>query len=85
MSAPGKDLELRGGGGLLGLQAVRATPITGSRPPNSSTCCRSAHGDARLFVERDGGMEGARAEDWSAPPAPTCSNAPRRCRLLRSG
>src|SRR5690606_36909447 len=57
-----KDLELRGGGELLGLKQSGDADYRLATPEQLVRLLPVAHDDARLFVERDGGMEGARAE-----------------------
>lgn len=57
-----KDLELRGGGELLGLKQSGEADYRLATPEQLVRLLPVAHDDARLFVERDGGMEGARGE-----------------------
>src|SRR3546814_3439618 len=57
-----KDLELRGGGELLGLKQSGDADYRLATPEQLVRLLPVAHDDARLFVERDGGMDGARAE-----------------------
>ena len=57
-----KDLELRGGGELLGLKQSGDADYRLATPEQLVRLLPVAHDDARLFVERDGGMEGVRAE-----------------------
>ncbi len=57
-----KDLELRGGGELLGLKQSGDADYRVATPEQLVRLLPVAHDDARLFVERDGGMEGARGE-----------------------
>src|SRR3546814_6100925 len=57
-----KDLELRGGGELLGLKQSGDADYRLASPEQLVRLLPVAHDDARLFVERDGGMEGARGE-----------------------
>jgi ATP-dependent DNA helicase RecG len=57
-----KDLELRGGGELLGLKQSGDADYRLATPEQLVRLLPVAHDDARLFVERDGGMEGARGE-----------------------
>lgn len=55
-----KDLELRGGGELLGLKQSGDADYRLSTAEQLQRLLPVAHDDARLFVERDGGMEGKR-------------------------
>jgi ATP-dependent DNA helicase RecG len=57
-----KDLELRGGGELLGLKQSGDADYRVATPEQLVRLLPVAHDDARLFVERDGGMEGVRGE-----------------------
>ena len=57
-----KDLELRGGGELLGLKQSGDADYRVATAEQLVRLLPVAHDDARLFVERDGGMEGARGE-----------------------
>jgi ATP-dependent DNA helicase RecG len=57
-----KDLELRGGGELLGLKQSGDADYGLASPEQLVRLLPVAHDDARLFVERDGGMDGARGE-----------------------
>ena len=57
-----KDLELRGGGELLGLKQSGDADYRLATPEQLVRLLPVAHDDARLFVERDGGMDGARGE-----------------------
>ena len=57
-----KDLELRGGGELLGLKQSGDADYRVATPEQLVRLLPVAHDDARLFVERDGGIEGARGE-----------------------
>lgn len=57
-----KDLELRGGGELLGLKQSGDADYRVATPEQLVRLLPVAHDDARVFVERDGGMDGARAE-----------------------
>ncbi|UNU44172.1 ATP-dependent DNA helicase RecG [Sphingopyxis sp. YF1] len=57
-----KDLELRGGGELLGLKQSGDADYRLASAEQLVRLLPVAHDDARLFVERDGGMEGARGE-----------------------
>ena len=56
------SLELRGGGELLGLKQSGDADYRLATPEQLIRLLPVAHDDARLFVERDGGMEGARGE-----------------------
>ena len=57
-----KDLELRGGGELLGLKQSGDADYRVASAEQLVRLLPVAHDDARLFVERDGGMEGARGD-----------------------
>lgn len=57
-----KDLELRGGGELLGLKQSGDADYRVASAEQLVRLLPVAHDDARLFVERDGGMDGARGE-----------------------
>lgn len=57
-----KDLELRGGGELLGLKQSGDADYRVATPEQLVRLLPVAHDDARLFVERDGAMDGARGE-----------------------
>jgi len=57
-----KDLELRGGGELLGLKQSGDADYRLATPERLVRLLPVAHDDARLFVERDGGMDGVRGE-----------------------
>jgi ATP-dependent DNA helicase RecG len=57
-----KDLELRGGGELLGLKQSGDADYGLASAEQLVRLLPVAHDDARLFVERDGGMDGARGE-----------------------
>ena len=57
-----KDLELRGGGELLGLKQSGDADYRIATPEQLVRLLPVAHDDARLFVDRDGGMDGARGE-----------------------
>ncbi|KGB53040.1 DEAD/DEAH box helicase-like protein [Sphingopyxis sp. LC81] len=57
-----KDLELRGGGELLGLKQSGDADYRLATPEQLVRLLPVAHDDARLFVERDGGMDGVRAD-----------------------
>lgn len=57
-----KDLELRGGGELLGLRQSGDADYRVATAEQLVRLLPVAHDDARLFVERDGGMAGARGE-----------------------
>jgi len=57
-----KDLELRGGGELLGLKQSGDADYRVASPEQLVRLLPIAHDDARLFIERDGGIEGARGE-----------------------
>ncbi|MCC2602029.1 ATP-dependent DNA helicase RecG [Sphingopyxis yananensis] len=55
-----KDLELRGGGELLGLKQSGDADYRLSTAEQLQRLLPAAHDDARLFVEQDGGMDGKR-------------------------
>ncbi|SKB61841.1 ATP-dependent DNA helicase RecG [Sphingopyxis flava] len=57
-----KDLELRGGGELLGLKQSGEADYRLAAAEQLVRLLPLAHDDARLFVERDGGMDGPRGE-----------------------
>ncbi|WP_077146219.1 ATP-dependent DNA helicase RecG [Sphingopyxis sp. KK2] len=57
-----KDLELRGGGELLGLKQSGDADYRVASPEQLVRLLPIAHDDARMFVERDGGIEGIRGE-----------------------
>ncbi len=57
-----KDLELRGGGELLGLKQSGDADYRVASPEQLVRLLPIAHDDARMFVERDGGIEGTRGE-----------------------
>ncbi|MGB7409943.1 MAG: ATP-dependent DNA helicase RecG, partial [Sphingopyxis granuli] len=57
-----RDLELRGGGELLGLKQSGDADYRLATPEQLVRLLPVAHDDARLFVERDGGMDGPRGE-----------------------
>ncbi|NJS14956.1 MAG: ATP-dependent DNA helicase RecG, partial [Sphingopyxis sp.] len=57
-----KDLELRGGGELLGLKQSGDADYRLATPEQLVRLLPVAHDDARLFVERDGGLNGARGD-----------------------
>ena len=57
-----KDLELRGGGELLGLKQSGDADYRVASPEQLVRLLPIAHDDARLFIERDGGIEGTRGE-----------------------
>src|SRR3546814_16604079 len=85
-----KDLELRGGGELLGLEQSGDADTRLATPEQLVWLLPVAHDDARLFVERYGGMDGPRGQavrlclylferDAAVPPLPggsgmTCSD-----------
>jgi len=57
-----EDLELRGGGELLGTRQSGDTPFRVAALEQIQRLLPLAHDDARLLVERDGGLTGARGE-----------------------
>lgn len=57
-----EDLRLRGGGELLGTRQSGDTPFTIATLEQIQRLLPAAHADARLLMERDGGLEGQRGE-----------------------
>lgn len=57
-----EDLRLRGGGELLGTRQSGDTPFRIARLEQITRLLPVAHDDARLLVERDGGLEGPRGD-----------------------
>ncbi|WP_435203870.1 ATP-dependent DNA helicase RecG [Qipengyuania sp. 902] len=57
-----EDLRLRGGGELLGTRQSGDTPFTVASLDQITQLLPKAHDDARLLMERDGGLEGKRGE-----------------------
>lgn len=57
-----EDLKLRGGGELLGTRQSGDTPFTVASFEQITDLLPKAHDDARLLMERDGGLEGNRGE-----------------------
>ncbi|MGI8944338.1 MAG: ATP-dependent DNA helicase RecG [Qipengyuania sp.] len=57
-----EDLRLRGGGELLGTRQSGDTPFTIAGLEQITEFLPTAHDDARLLIERDGGLEGPRGE-----------------------
>ncbi|PZT88489.1 MAG: ATP-dependent DNA helicase RecG [Citromicrobium sp.] len=57
-----EDLKLRGGGELLGTRQSGDTPFTVASFEQITELLPKAHDDARLLMERDGGLEGKRGE-----------------------
>jgi ATP-dependent DNA helicase RecG len=57
-----EDLRLRGGGELLGTRQSGDTPFNVATLEQIQRLLPLAHDDARLLMERDGGLEGARGE-----------------------
>jgi len=57
-----EDLELRGGGELLGTRQSGDTPFNVASLEQIQTLLPLAHDDARLLMERDGGLKGERGE-----------------------
>ncbi len=55
-----RDLDLRGGGELLGLKQSGDADYRLATPEQLVRLIPAAHDDARLFVERDGGLSGPR-------------------------
>ena len=57
-----EDLRLRGGGELLGTRQSGDTPFRVASLDQITRLLPLAHDDARLLIERDGGLTGARGE-----------------------
>ncbi|WP_288485524.1 ATP-dependent DNA helicase RecG [uncultured Novosphingobium sp.] len=57
-----EDLELRGGGELLGTRQSGDTPFRVATLEQIQRLLPIAHDDARLLIERDGGLSGPRGE-----------------------
>ena len=57
-----EDLKLRGGGELLGTRQSGDTPFTVANFEQITELLPKAHDDARILMERDGGLEGKRGE-----------------------
>ena len=57
-----EDLRLRGGGELLGTRQSGDTPFTVASLEQITELLPKAYDDARLLMERDGGLEGTRGE-----------------------
>jgi ATP-dependent DNA helicase RecG len=57
-----EDLRLRGGGELLGTRQSGDTPFTVASFEQITALLPKAYDDARLLMERDGGLEGPRGE-----------------------
>jgi len=57
-----EDLELRGGGELLGTRQSGDTPFRIASLEQIQALLPLAHDDARLLIERDGGLQGERGE-----------------------
>jgi ATP-dependent DNA helicase RecG len=57
-----EDLELRGGGELLGTRQSGDTPFRVATLDQIQRLLPLAHDDARLLIERDGGLVGERGE-----------------------
>ena len=57
-----EDLRLRGGGELLGTRQSGDTPFRVANLEQITRLLPLAHDDARLLIERDGGLTGARGE-----------------------
>ena len=57
-----EDLRLRGGGELLGTRQSGDTPFTIASFEQIAALLPRAHDDARLLVERDGGLDSERGE-----------------------
>ncbi len=57
-----EDLELRGGGELLGTRQIGREAFRVATSSRSQRLLPMAHDDARLLIERDGGLTGERGE-----------------------
>ena len=57
-----EDLKLRGGGELLGTRQSGDTPFSLATLEQVQRLQQAAQDDARLLVERDGGLESARGQ-----------------------
>jgi ATP-dependent DNA helicase RecG len=57
-----EDLQLRGGGELLGTRQSGDTPFRIANLEQITRLLPMAHDDARLLIERDGGLSGERGE-----------------------
>ena len=57
-----EDLKLRGGGELLGTRQSGDTPFRVASLEQIQRLLPTAHDDARLLIERDGGLTGPRGE-----------------------
>ncbi|QYJ05880.1 ATP-dependent DNA helicase RecG [Qipengyuania flava] len=57
-----EDLKLRGGGELLGTRQSGDTPFSVASLEQITELLPAAYDDARLLMERDGGLEGSRGE-----------------------
>ncbi|MCB2078737.1 MAG: DEAD/DEAH box helicase, partial [Novosphingobium sp.] len=57
-----EDLQLRGGGELLGTRQSGDTPFNVANLEQITKLLPLAHDDARLLIERDGGLTGERGE-----------------------
>jgi len=55
-----EDLRLRGGGELLGTRQSGDTPFRIADPEQIQRLLPLAHDDARLLIERDGGLDSPR-------------------------
>ena len=53
-----EDLRLRGAGEILGTRSRARRSSAWRRPSRSQALAPAAHDDARLLVDRDGGLEG---------------------------
>ncbi len=57
-----EDLRLRGGGELLGTRQSGETPFRVADPEQIQRLLPIAHDDARLLIDRDGGLDGPRGQ-----------------------
>jgi hypothetical protein len=78
-----EDLRLRGGGELLGTRQSGDTPFRTASLEQIQRLLPMAHDDARLLMERDGGLVGERGK----PPAccSTFSSATGACSFCAAG
>jgi ATP-dependent DNA helicase RecG len=57
-----EDLRLRGGGEILGTRQSGETPFRVADPEQIQRLLPAAHDDARLLIDRDGGLENPRGQ-----------------------
>ncbi|MBB5279827.1 ATP-dependent DNA helicase RecG [Pacificimonas flava] len=58
-----RDLELRGGGEILGTRQSGEAGYRVARPEDTARLAEPARDDARLFLEQEGGFEGSKRAD----------------------